>query len=173
MTEVTVIKDKRRQHLKERENWIDQVFALMVQGYSAKEISEEIGLPHRYVWGLARRAIDQHQRKMNDHVAKHTIVDLARLEGMIKALYPKCQSGDKYAIETCLKLLDRKAKLLGLDRPTKVEHSVTLSLSQLVQGSTAIEVDAQVVPSQAVIPSPPDAPSLSMLSDGGEGGEQI
>lgn len=47
-------------------------------------------------------------------------LEVERLDGMWLALYPAMRSGDPSAIAQGLKIMERRAKLLGLDAPTKL-----------------------------------------------------
>ena len=46
--------------------------------------------------------------------------DLARIESYIKAMEPQLDNGNLDAIDRVMKLLDRRAKLAGLDAPSKI-----------------------------------------------------
>jgi hypothetical protein len=48
-------------------------------------------------------------------------VELLRLDRLQAAVWGAAVQGDLRAIETCLKILDRRAKLLGLDSAIKLE----------------------------------------------------
>lgn len=63
---------------------------------------------------------DLNNEQPADVVARHraVIFDIQR------ANYPKMLAGDKDAAQTILKALDREAKLLGLDAPTRILASV-------------------------------------------------
>lgn len=48
-------------------------------------------------------------------------LELARLDAMLAALWPKANAGDVKAVHGVLKVLERRAKLLGLDAPTETD----------------------------------------------------
>jgi uncharacterized small protein (DUF1192 family) len=48
-------------------------------------------------------------------------LELSRLDAMQRAIWPKAMEGDSRAIETCLKILDQRAKYLGLNTAIKLE----------------------------------------------------
>jgi hypothetical protein len=56
------------------------------------------------------------------------VIDLenTRLDGFLQALWPKIEAGDTRAIETALHIMERRAKLLGLDSAIKVDWRVEL-----------------------------------------------
>jgi hypothetical protein len=49
---------------------------------------------------------------------------IARLNDALKAINEKVRDGDTDAINTMLKIEAQRAKLLGLDAPTKIEADV-------------------------------------------------
>lgn len=50
---------------------------------------------------------------------------LARLDELLTVAYSKAMAGDLQALQVSLKILERQARLLGLDAPTKVQQEVT------------------------------------------------
>ena len=48
-------------------------------------------------------------------------MEVERLNELFKSAYPKAKKGDEKSINSCLKIMERKAKLLGLDAPEKQE----------------------------------------------------
>jgi DNA-binding CsgD family transcriptional regulator len=148
---------KRNEILKRREEFKDEIFALMVQGHNAADIARKLGSKRQYVLKLLNRSIEEYGKGLSNVAKVHAAIDLARLEKAIKAISDKVDAGDKYAIETMIKLLDRKAKLLGLDKPTKVDVSVQMSLSALVAGSLDTASDAAIEVNSTIVNDAPDA----------------
>lgn len=50
--------------------------------------------------------------------------ELDRLDRMQRAVWPKVMQGDVQAITAALRLMDRRARLLGLDAPTRIAATV-------------------------------------------------
>ena len=48
---------------------------------------------------------------------------LARLERTLRAIWPRVLNGDLLAIDRALRILEREARLLGLDAPTQIALS--------------------------------------------------
>jgi hypothetical protein len=46
--------------------------------------------------------------------------ELSRLDGMLRGLWPDARKGSHGAVDRVLKIMERRAKLLGLDAPVKV-----------------------------------------------------
>jgi hypothetical protein len=71
-----------------------------------------------------RRALEKAVAKLNVPLEAHRQLELDRLDAMQNALWDKVLAGDTKAIDTSLRLMDRRAKLLGLDAPQR--HELTL-----------------------------------------------
>ena len=50
-------------------------------------------------------------------------VELERIDAMWEKVWWQIKSGDHKAVNVLLKLMDRRAKLLGLDMPAKIAHT--------------------------------------------------
>lgn len=48
-------------------------------------------------------------------------MELARLDGMLHALQDKIAAADTRAIDTALRIMDRRARFLGLDAPQSID----------------------------------------------------
>lgn len=51
-------------------------------------------------------------------------IEVRRLDSMFRALYPAALRGDRLAIDRCLKIMERRAGLLGLDAPLRIQQMV-------------------------------------------------
>lgn len=60
---------------------------------------------------------------VEEPTAQLRAMELARCDAMTKSLWPQVEAGDTDAIRTCLKVMERRAKLTGLDAPVKVDVS--------------------------------------------------
>lgn len=52
----------------------------------------------------------------------HRQLQLKRMELMLEGVWDEATEGNQGAIDAVLKIMDRQAKLLGLDRPKEVSH---------------------------------------------------
>lgn len=89
-------------------------------GLSYQEIGDQLGISrqqaHKHVW----KALDQYAITTEEEVAEAKATELARLDGMLKGHYPKAMAGHVGSAQICLKINERRSKLLGLDAPTKI-----------------------------------------------------
>jgi hypothetical protein len=58
-----------------------------------------------------------------ENVNEQALADLALLDDAIRGLAPGIQKGDANAITTFVKVLERRAKMLGYDAPGKIQVS--------------------------------------------------
>jgi hypothetical protein len=49
-------------------------------------------------------------------------LELERWDRLILGLWPKARAGDEKAVRAVVAVMERRAKLLGLDAPTTLEH---------------------------------------------------
>src|SRR5437879_390141 len=106
----------------------EQVARLTLKGLSCTEIARELGISHPTV--VRDQAVCRAEwkesalRSTEEHVAQ----DARRLECLLSSVWDLAQVGDDAAVNTALKVLARKAKLLGLDKAANVD--VTLLTSE-------------------------------------------
>ena len=55
-------------------------------------------------------------------------IELARLDTMLKAIWQQVLHGKPEAIDRAIKIASLRAKLLGLEAPTRHEHAATLTV---------------------------------------------
>lgn len=107
---------------------------LKIEGHSYTEIAEKLGYSSR---GSAnsdvRRALEKHVIEEGLAVEAWRELELARLDVLQRAIWPEAMEGSPRAIETALKILDRRAKLLGLDSAIKLEVLTIDALDQQIQ----------------------------------------
>jgi hypothetical protein len=69
-------------------------------------------------------------------------MEVARLDQMLLGLWPKAIKGDTWAVDRVLKIMERRAALLGLDAPVKRELSGSVELrtyAERVAGDLGLE----------------------------------
>lgn len=92
---------------------------LRIAGFSYRAIGEKIKISHEQ----ARKDVEHELQRLDklsaDKVAIHRQLELERLDKITKALDHWIESGNMGAINTVLKAMERRAKLLGLDAPVK------------------------------------------------------
>lgn len=96
-----------------------KAYEMTLAGRTQDEIAKELGVSHQTINKDLKYWIAQTVMPLAEDAKK---MQLDRLELLWRAAYTKAQSGDVPAMNAALKVLERQAKLLGLDI-TKVEFS--------------------------------------------------
>lgn len=98
---------------------------LRIAGHTFEEIASELG--YTYPSG-AKKAVDTALFKtLKEPAERLRDLEVARMDVMLKSLWPDVLAGKARSVEVAIKVLERRAKLLGLDAPLKfnVEQIIT------------------------------------------------
>lgn len=66
------------------------------------------------------RAIDKLNREINEDVDAIRTLELERLDRMFMEMYGQAIQGVAGAVDRCLRIMERRSKLLGLDKPPEI-----------------------------------------------------
>jgi hypothetical protein len=96
-----------------------RVYELRIQGNTFEQIASEVG------YSGPSGAWQAHQRIKSEwifeSIEEARQLELMRLDELQVAVWDRAINGDLPAAHCVLKIMDRRAKLLGLDKPGKVE----------------------------------------------------
>ena len=99
-----------------------KVLELRRAGLTWQRISEETGFADASGAYLAyKRAIKRTMQQPADELREQ---ELDRIDRLQLALWPKAMKGDNASINTIVRLMERRARLLGLDTPIKIQQDV-------------------------------------------------
>lgn len=87
-------------------------------GYSFDQIAEHFETTPNAARGLVKTAMENLIREPGEEVLQ---MELERLDQLYRAALNHVASGDSDAIPKCLAIMNRRAKYLGLDAPSKQE----------------------------------------------------
>lgn len=100
-----------------------QALALRKTGATYEQIAAHLGYSNRQSANRAvLRLLAAHEA---ENVADLRTLENMRLDDLLFAVYKAAKSGDLGAIDRALRIMERRAKLLGLDAPVKQEISGT------------------------------------------------
>jgi hypothetical protein len=95
---------------------------MKIEGATWDAIAKELGYAHKAAACTdVQRALEQNVIQQGLAIEAWRELELGRLDAMQLAIWPKAMEGDCRAIETCLKILDQRAKYLGLNTAIKLE----------------------------------------------------
>ena len=97
------------------------------------------GYDCRYAWKDIKRELDRLRGEIAD--AANDIIELEtqRLDAMLTVLWPQVAKGNQGAVDRVLRIMERRSKLLGLDKPEK--HDVTSAGKALVTDFTKLTLE--------------------------------
>jgi hypothetical protein len=99
-----------------------KVLDLRRAGFTFMRIAEEVG--YRQASGAQRAYKRIMDRDKPQAPEEHRWQELDRLDRMQVALWPRAMKGDDKAINTIIRLMERRASLIGIDAPTKIQAEV-------------------------------------------------
>ena len=103
-----------------REQRRKTVAANLVAGLTIGDIAEALGVHKATVYQDIKRILQRWREEQVDLISTQRMLDIRRIDRMINALWGDCQAGKLSTVDRMIKLLERRAKLLGLDAPAKV-----------------------------------------------------
>ena len=117
------------------------VAKLLLARKSQRQIADAIGATKSTIARDAIAIRHEWQAQRIDAQETATAEELARLSAAEEAIWPKIIAGDLLAIDRLLRIMERRAKLLGLDAPKRID--ITSRLLDLARHAGLDENDAQ------------------------------
>jgi hypothetical protein len=98
-------------------------------GCTYREIADQIGASPGYSFKLVTQALKRIRQETNEIAEDARTLELERLDNLWRYAYQAVINGDVAAIDKAVKVMDRRARLLGLDAPSRQEISGELLTS--------------------------------------------
>lgn len=118
--------ENRKTHQqKERAQRQKMALQLRLGGASYPEIGEKLGHSQSTVYNDVQKALRDIPRTEADQLRTE---ELARLDRLQRAVWAQALEGKVTYVDRALKIIDRRARLLGLDAPSQVEVSTGADL---------------------------------------------
>jgi hypothetical protein len=92
-------------------------------GLGFEEIGQRLGIQKSQAHRDVSRALDEARAQIRASADEMKTEDLSRLDALMTGLWPRARKGEAVAVDRVLKIMERRAKLLGLDAPTKVAET--------------------------------------------------
>jgi len=106
----------RRAASKERR---EHALRLRIGGMTFQQIGNQLGITFQSAHALVVHALDDLSKKCAENAEQLRGIELQRLDVAQAAIWGKVINGDTVAITCLLRILERRARLLGLDAPVK------------------------------------------------------
>jgi len=101
-----------------------KVSALRLMHYTEREIAAELGISpataHRDIAACRAEWAERRTQSYESWVAE----ELAKIDLLERAILPAAISGDDKAQARLVQFMDRRARMMGLDKPERFEHTV-------------------------------------------------
>jgi phage terminase small subunit len=98
-----------------------RAWELRISGKSIRGIAGELEVSASQVF----KDLEAHAKEIKQAPAEELRkLELQRLDMLVEKLWSRAETGDPQAVGAFLKVMERRAKYLGLDAPTKVEATV-------------------------------------------------
>lgn len=126
-------------------------------GLSYDAIGRTLGITRQGAWKLVQARFAELRDQTAETAADVRDQQLHRLDAMLYALRGKVKRGDPRAIDSALRIEDRRAKLLGLDAPSRAEVSGPDGGAIEIEDARGqlAEALARLAPQDEPEPSPP------------------
>ena len=99
---------------------------LRMAGLSFREIAQRVGVTPRRAWVMVQESLSEMRRDIEGNVAELRAMELARLDVAQAALWKRVLAGEDGAVSSLIRIMDRRAKLLGLDAPQQVAQTLSI-----------------------------------------------
>lgn len=122
-----------------------QALELRKQGMTFAQIGAALDCSEQ----RAHKIVTEELRRLNEHRAEQATevarLELERLDALLAGVWEKAKGGDGPAIDRALAVMNRRAKLLGIDAPERREltgkdgKAMRLSLEDVVEADRQLE----------------------------------
>jgi len=119
--------------------------SLRKAGLSFERIGNELGVSKQMAWKYVMREIDKLNEFVEQEIISYRTLELERLDELWREQYRQGKQGNQGAVDRCLRIMERRARLLGLDAPQKIE--------QQNSGESVTEPVSFTLPAYAISPS--------------------
>jgi hypothetical protein len=90
-----------------------------------QDIADQLGCSRGNAYKLVAKALAELTEKVRSSADDLRELENMRLDSLWSKAYDRAQEGDLSAINTCLRISERRSKLNGLDSPTRTDITVT------------------------------------------------
>jgi hypothetical protein len=118
------------------------VLKLRMEGLSHREIGNRLGFSEQRAFKICKDELERLNQVRTEAASELQRLELHRLDEMLKAVYQKARKGDVQALDRVLVVMERRAKLLGLDladKDSRPTHTVTLNVQEMVVDRGALK----------------------------------
>ena len=116
-----------------------QALELRKAGYTFPQIAAALEISTQAAYKHVVKALEVIHNEISEKTEELRTLEVERIDTLYMVMYKKAEKGDYNAVDRCIKLMERRAKLLGLDAPAKSEIMsdglLTISFTEIINGS--------------------------------------
>ena len=102
-----------------------QALELRKRGYTYKEIADTMGIYVTLVTSLLEDVLTRHVKACQETVENVRLLEAERLDCMYKSIHDGIEKGSLGHVDIGLKVMQRRAKMLGVDMPESKDIKVS------------------------------------------------
>ena len=95
------------------------IAATVIQRFGIENLPN--GYDSRYAWQDVKRELDRLNKERDEGAAAVRRLELERLDRMLAAIWTQVIAGSYGAIDRALRIMERRARFMGLDMPTGID----------------------------------------------------
>jgi len=103
-------------------------------GATYRAIGEALGITPVGAYRAVMRAIAKLNARVLEEAEAVRRLELERLDDLLLAMWPQAKKGNQGAVDRVLRIMERRARLLGIDAPVKQELDVGDALARILEG---------------------------------------
>lgn len=101
-----------------------KALSLRLSGLDFDKIAAKVGYTNRSgAWKAVNNLLAERRHESEQEAKELLVVELDRVDAMLVAVWDSALKGNLQAVDRVIKLLERRAKYLGLDAPARSEVS--------------------------------------------------
>lgn len=108
-----------------------EILRLRIKGLTFQQIADEVGF--RSASGVYQRYKATLKATIQEPADELRRLERERLDSLLAAIWPLAMAGKGYAVEKALMIMDRKARMLGLDAPTRSQVTVSDEMTSQIE----------------------------------------
>ncbi len=89
--------------------------ALRMAGYTYEQIGDKLGITRQGAYAAVVRALKKLREKVLEDAEQLRSLELRRLDSLFLSMYQQAEEGDQGAVDRCLRIMERRSRLMGLD----------------------------------------------------------
>ncbi len=98
-----------------------KAFEMRKAGATYMQIGDKLEVTKQGAHKMVKRVLDAMIAKTADDAVHVRELEIVRLDSLMLGLWPKARTGHEGAVDRVLRVMKRRAELMGLDAPTKIE----------------------------------------------------